>query len=230
MIRVLLALLPGAWAETPLTTEQVVAAMMEADQSRAALLRGYTSVRVYSMENKRFGARAAMTVRLTYRHPGQKQFELVEESGSATVRKKVFRRMLDTEMEASSDQMRAATQITANNYQFRLVGSDHVDGRRAYVLEAVPRTKSKFLFHGKVWVDAEDFAVARIEGSPAQKPSIWVRKTSFVHRYQKVGPFWLALANRSDTDVVVFGHTQVRIEYSGYQINRQQPESGLTDR
>ena len=77
----------------------------------------------------------------------------------------------------------------------------------------------QYLFRGRIFVDAEDWAVARIEGTPAQSPSFWVRKTAFVHTYHKYGPFWLAESNQSDTDVLVFGHTQVRIEYSDYHIN-----------
>ena len=39
-----------------------------------------------------------------------------------------------------------------------------------YVLNVIPRTDEKFLYRGKIWVDAKDFAVTRIEAEPAKEP------------------------------------------------------------
>ena len=206
-----------------ITTESVVARMVQSNHTRDLQLRDYTSVRHYSLRNQRFDTRATMTVRMTYRFPGQKRFEVMEESGPPTVRKKVLRRMLESELEASRDvARRESTQITPANYTFRLVGSETVSGRQCFVLQADPKTRNQFLFKGRLWVDSDDYAVTRIEGTPAQNPSIWLRKTTFVHRYEKFGPFWLAVSNESQTEVLVFGHTEVRIEYSNYRINEQE--------
>jgi hypothetical protein len=102
-----------------------------------------------------------------------------------------------------------------------LTGSEEVDGRKSFILEATPKTKSKYLFQGKIWVDSENYGIARIEGSPAQNPSFWVRKTAFVHKYRRFGPFWLAVSNTSLTDALMFGKTDVSIEYSDYRINEK---------
>ncbi len=201
------------------TTEQIVGRMMEQEQARSSKLREYTSVRNYWLENKRMGTRAHMTVNATYRFPFEKHFEVVEESGPGVLRKKVFHRMLDSEVEASREGVRQAVQISPRNYTFRFIESAQADGRQCFILEAQPSTKNPMLFRGRIWVDAEDYAVTRIEAQPAQNPSFWIRKTSFVHRYGKFGPFWLAISNISDTDVRIFGRTEVRIEYSDYQIN-----------
>ncbi len=203
------------------TTGEVIARMSEADRMRAPLLQNYTSLRRYTLENKRLRLRASMTVRLSFRSPGRKEFAVIEQTGSSQIRKRVFRRMLDSEMEASSDDQREATAITPRNYSFRLLGVETLDGRKNYVIDAQPNSANRFLFRGRVWVDAEDFAITRIEGAPAKNPSFWVKKTSFVHRYSKHGPFWMALSNTSETDVHVAGHTVVRIEYSDYRINRE---------
>jgi hypothetical protein len=161
-----------------------------------------------------------MTVRVNYRS-GQKSFEILEESGSGTVRKKVFKRMLDSELKASGAELRDSTRVSSQNYTFQLLGPQTVDGQDYLVLDAEPRTKNKFLFRGRVFVDPNDFAVARIEATPAQKPSFWIRRTAFVHRYGKFGAFWLAVSNQSETDALVFGHTEVRIDYLDYEINPQ---------
>lgn len=210
-------------APTPLSAEPVVAHMMEANQVRAARLKDYVSVRRYTLQNQRFGTHAEMTVRMRYRFPGDKQFEILSESGPGPIRNKVFRRMLATELDASREGAREENQISPRNYAFRLAGTQVLNDRPAYLLDAEPKTPNPLLFRGRIWVDSEDYAVVRIEGTPAKSPSFWVRKTTFVHQYAKFGPFWLATWNESDTDAVVFGRTTVRIEYSDYKIDQVEP-------
>lgn len=204
----------AAAPSVPATSEEIVARMMAADETRTAKLMDYTSVRRYSLENKRFGVRAAMTVKVTYKSPGPKRFQIVEESGPGAIRTKVFKRMLDSELQASE-----ATRISSANYVFRLIDSRVLDGRECFVLDAAPKTNNPLLFRGQVYVDTEDYAVARIDAAPAQNPSFWLRKTAIAHRFAKYGQFWLPLSNDSGSDVRVFGHTQVRIDYSEYRIN-----------
>ncbi len=40
-----------------------------------------------------------------------------------------------------------------------------------HVLEVVPKTPNRFLIRGRIWVDAEDYAITGIEGTPARNPS-----------------------------------------------------------
>jgi outer membrane lipoprotein-sorting protein len=200
--------------------EEVLARMAEKEQSRAAKLLDYSCVRRYSLENKRFHTTAEMTVRMTWRQPGEKSFEVLSEKGSGPVRKRVLRKMLDAELEAAARESGSDTRINPVNYTFTLAGSA-VDerGRSCYLLDMVPKTPNRFLIRGRIWVDAEEFAIVRIEGSPAQNPSFWVRKTTFVHRYEKFGDQWLPVSNQSATEALMFGHTDVTIEYSGYRLN-----------
>ena len=200
--------------------EELLARLAEKDQSRAATLRDYSCLRRYALDNKRFHTTADMTVRMTWRHPGDKTFDVLSEQGSSTVRKRVLRKMLDAELEAASRETRIDTRISPANYTFTLAGSALDErGRSCYLLDIAPKTPNRFLIRGRIWVDAEEFAIVRIEGSPAQSPSFWVRSTTFVHRYEKFGDHWLPVSNHSTTEARVFGHTEVTIEYSGYRIN-----------
>lgn len=199
--------------------DQILDQMTKADRATTPKLKEYTSIRTYRLENTRVGKRADMKVRMHFRYPGHKDFEVLEEHGSAFIRNKVLRRMLASEIEASGDNIRDETQITPRNYSFRLAGTEDLDGRKSYILEATPKTKNTYLFRGRIWVDAEDYAIAKVEGSPAQNPSFWIRRTNFVHRYAKFGPFWLAVSNHSEADVLVFGKTDVQIDYADYRIN-----------
>ena len=193
--------------------------MAEMDGVRLAALESYIATRHYAVHNKRFNKHAEMTVRMVYFFPGRKEFEVISESGSSWIRNHVLRKMIQAELEATDGPMRNQTRITADNYQFRAAGIVQEAGRSFHVFEVTPRTPNKYLFRGRVWLDAEDAAVARIEGSPAQPPSFWTRDVRFVHRYDRHEQFWLPTSNHSETQVRIFGTTTVRIDYFGYRVN-----------
>jgi len=62
-----------------------------------------------------------------------------------------------------------------------------VAGRTAYVLNVKPKGKEKYLFQGLIWVDAEDYALVRAEGSPAKNPSFWTKSTHSSSSIRKLG-------------------------------------------
>ena len=204
-------------------TSDVISKMIERDGQRQAALNGYTAQRRYTLENTRLNKRAEMLVRMTVMADGTKEFDIVSESGSGAVRKRVFRKMLEAEIEASRPALRDRSRITPANYEFRLVGTDTIEGRPAYVLELTPRTENKYLIRGRIWVDTADYAIAHIEGSPARNPSLWTRSVHFTHRYSKSGAFWFAASNRSVTEVLIFGATNLNIEYFDYVPNLTAP-------
>ncbi len=193
---------------------------MSGNESAQALgLKHYTSTRTYRFENLRFKKTAEMTVRLTYSYPGNKVFDVLAESGPGPVRDRVLRRMVESEVEASRDEVRRFNRLTRDNYDFRLLRVDREEDRPVYLLDAIPKTKSKYLIRGEVWVDAEDFGVSRIVARPAKNPSFLIRDSRFVYRYTRFGPFWLPVSTDSQADALVFGHTEVKIVYEEYKIN-----------
>lgn len=220
----LLAMIQGA-TPPPLTTAEIVERMLRADTERLTALCGYTGMRRYRFENKRFNKRAEMVVRVACDSTGAKTFEVISESGSGFVRNRIIRKMIEAEREASQKGENEQTRIIPANYDFRLLGTDISDGRRSYVLEISPKTKNKFLIRGRIWVDAEEFAIARIEGQPAQNPSFWVRSVKVVHRYERAGRFWLPAMNESRAQARIFGATDVAIEYYDYVISIRDVEA-----
>lgn len=196
------------------STDEVVAKMLERDQQREAALGGYTATRHYHVVHK--SSRAEMKVQVTCAPDGVKQFRILSEEGSYSIRTLVFHRMLKEETEASRPETRKITRITPNNYDFRLIGTEFVEGRPAYVLQVTPRHNNKYLIEGSIWVDADDYSIVRIEGRPARNPSFWTRSVHFVHTYQKVGPFWLAASTHSVSEIRIYGSAEVTIDSSDY--------------
>jgi hypothetical protein len=199
------------------TADDVVAKMIQLDAQRQALLNGYTATRHYVAVNKH--RKAEMLVGVNCTGDGVKQFTILSEEGSHGIRKHVFYKMLREETEASRRNTRNTTRITPTNYGFQLTGDDVIDGRRAYVLQVTPREDNKYLIDGRIWVDATDYSIVRIEGRPARNPSFWTRSVHFVHTYQRVGPFWLAASTHSVSEIRIFGTGELMIENSGYVLN-----------
>jgi outer membrane lipoprotein-sorting protein len=192
------------------SAQDIVAKMTARDAERRAALAGYSVMRQYDVVNR--NRHAEMLVRLMCASDGAKQFSILREDGSGAIRKHVFRKMLEEETNASLRDTREGTLISPANYSFHVVGTELVDGRPAYVLEVNPKRKSKYLIRGSVWVDAADYAIVRVEGSPAENPSFWIKSVHFVHTYRKVGGFWFAASTTSVTDVRIFGAAELSIK------------------
>lgn len=209
------------------TADDVVARMLQLDAQRKAELFGYTATRHYVATSKQ--RRAEMLVRVTCASDGGKQFTILSEEGSIAIRKLLFSRMLSEETEASTGGASNNTDITPANYNFRLIRRDFTNGRPAYLLDVTPKEDNKYLITGRIWVDATDYSIVRIEGSPARDPSFWIRSVHFEHTYQKVGPFWLASTTHSVGEIRSFGEAELTIETSGYALNPPDDSTAKAD-
>lgn len=211
------ALLPALPGEEPQpSADDVVATMLARDGIREAASGGYTGHRHYLLENRRFDKQAQMFVNVTCDGNGIKHFQVVSEDGWKSANKHVLRQMLATESDSSRPETRPKSRITSENYTFRMIEEGPLDGRVAYLIDVTPKRQDKTLFRGRIWIDAEDYALARVEGEPAQNPSFWTKKVHFIQRYQKSGTFWFPVLTTSITDARIFGTTNVTIRYFDY--------------
>jgi hypothetical protein len=161
-------------------------------------------------------------VEVTYDAATGKSFRIVKQSGSGTLCDKVLKRALESEKEAF--QSKASTAMTEANYRFHLAGIETVTGRPAYVLEVEPLTESKFLIRGRVWVDAAEFAVVKMETEPAKSPSFWISRTLIHYASAKTEGFWFPQQVRCETKVRIGGTAVMKIDYGIYSVV---PETSL---
>jgi len=199
--------------------DEIIAKVFVRDRQREMLSQGYSGYRRYLFENDKCHKRAELLVAVKTDANGTKNFEVLNEDGWKSANKRVLRKMLESESETSRPDLRSKTLLIPENYSFALVQMDRVDGRPTYVIGVTPKREDKYLFEGRIWVDAVDFAVVRCEGKPAKNPSFWTRKIHFVHQYQKSDEFWFPHTTESVTDARVFGTTNVVIHYFDYTPN-----------
>jgi hypothetical protein len=203
----------------PLPADIVVQKMMATSSRRSAELQGFRATRTYHLEYYGFlGSReAGMKVLSTYTAPDKLDFSVVSETGSKLLLNRVLLKLLDSEREAFRDQSKI--ELSPANYEFQSDGVERIsDSDPCYVLAVTPRKESKFLYRGKVWIDAHDFALARMDGRPAKSPSFWIKDTQIDSTWENVGGFWLIQRSRSVSHIRLGGMAILTIDYSDYQI------------
>jgi outer membrane lipoprotein-sorting protein len=212
-----------------LTVEQVVHNLVQMNLRRAQALHAYRGTRSYRAEYRGFsGVRVAeMVVEVKYQSPGTKEFTIKSATGSKMIIDKVFKKLLQAEKEALAAEAQRRIALNGDNYDFRLAGYDSTSSGSVYVLVVEPRTKDKFLYRGRIWVDARDFAVVRLEAAPAKNPSFWTKTAEIVQTYMKVSDFWLPAHNRSVTAIRVGGHAELTIDNKDYEIITAGPMSNV---
>jgi len=201
------------------TGDEVIAKMLERNRLRNEQLQRYSAVRTYEIKNAEGKLAAQAMVRVEYWAPDKKTFSNIFEKGSGIVRHLVFDRLIQSETETSSGQEHRNSAITTANYTFSLSGEEDVGPYHCFVVEATPKRKEKYLFEGKIWIDAEDFAVVKIAGHPAKKPSFWINRAEFVRQYQRIAGFWLPFRDETSVEVKMYGKKVFTIDHQQYVIN-----------
>lgn len=212
-----------AKGNAPLPLAPVVDNLVRRNQERAQALLHSEATRVYRLVYMGFpGDREAdMTVEAIYDRPSSKQFKILSQSGSKLIQNRVFKKLLDSEQEATQPAVNAKTQLNRDNYNFEWVSYEPAKTGQSsgqYVLRVSPKSVSKYVYRGQIWVDATDFAVTRIEAEPALNPSFWTKKNEIHHEYQKFQDFWLPVKNESVSYVRLGGRATLTIEYKDYRV------------
>src|SRR6516162_1201969 len=121
---------------TPLSADEVMRRVAQMNGQRANALETYSSIRTYHLECHCLSHKKAdMVVRAEYDAPNKKVFTIVSESGSGTVRSRVFKKLLEAEQESMREENQERSAIIPENYTFQLADHQKIDGKAFYVLE-----------------------------------------------------------------------------------------------
>jgi hypothetical protein len=209
-------------ADENTATTSIVQRLVDSNKDRADRLPDCTSKRHYHIQFHGFGRTmvADMDVEVLDHGSASRTFQITAQSGSHVLLDHVLKKLLESEQEAA--QHRNATGLTPENYRFTLIGNTNEDGRQLFILQVDPKTNHKLLYRGRIWVDASDYAVVKVEAQPAQNPSFWIRSTEIHHVYSKVGDFWLPQRNVSESKTRFGGTATLTIDYGDYQFERSE--------
>jgi Outer membrane lipoprotein-sorting protein len=201
-----------------LRAQEIFDRVTQMNDARTARLVSYVSRRRYSVFEPGHHMDAELVASMVFVAPSTKTFTTVSENGVGWIHKRVFRRLMDAEQEAATGADHVNSAISPANYDVQLVGHDSYQGRDCYVLALLPKRHDKYLLKGKAWIDADDYALAKLEGEPVQSPSFWVVRAPFVRTYQRIDGFWLPLQDETHTQIRFIGEYVLRIVYGDYRI------------
>ena len=215
----------GSSDESPLTIDQVVHRMVAENAARAQSLESYRGTRTYTLVYKGFPADlyAQMVVDITYTAPNTKNFVVVSRIGPKWIQDQVMMRLLKSEKDAQQGKNRKNVDLNTENYNFTNLAYSPAADHCSYELQVDPKTPSKYLYRGKIWVNDREFAVCRIEVQPAKNPSFWIKSTKISHSYGRVGEYWLPQKNRSVSATRFGGRAALTIQYQNYRILASRP-------
>jgi len=202
-----------------MTGDELFRKLLEHNRLRDVRLEQYSAVRSYDVTSDKGKLYAEEVVRVEYRAPDHKTFVTESEKGSTLVRDLVLKRLIESESETSSGRAHRDSSIKPANYQFDLLGEQDVGPYHCLVVEASPKRKDKYLFEGKIWIDAGDYAIVRIAGHPAKSLSFWVNRADFVRQYQKIGDLWLPAKDETFVHMRLYGKKILTIDHRDYAIN-----------
>ena len=198
--------------------------LLHHNDMRNAELKQYSAIRTYEVKNTSGKLYARQVVQLDYRSPDTKVFMTTLEEGSGLVRHMVFKRLIESETDTAAGKEHHDSSITPANYSFELLGEEQAGPYYCFVIQATPKRQDKYLFEGTIWIDVEDFAIAKIAGHPARRPSFWIERADFVRQYQKIGQFWLPLKDETVVHVRLNGIKILTIDHGEYAVNEGTPD------
>lgn len=205
-----------------IAAKQLFAELDARNELRKSALLDYKVRRIYQVADLRGKAHAEEIGQMEFHAPDQKNFVATSESGSGIIRRMALRRLISSEIEADGGKVHHDSAISPANYSLELVGEQQIGASRCFVATVVPKRKEKYLFEGKVWIDADDYAIVRIEGHPAKKLSFWIERADFVRQYQKIDGFWLPKKDQTLVQVRLYGRRVLTIEHRNYVVNASQ--------
>jgi outer membrane lipoprotein-sorting protein len=187
----------------------ILSRMEQAQAESHAHMSPYSVTREY----KFFGddqqhAKSQVLAKVDFAPPDQKDYTIEKSSGSGQG-EKITRKVLDHEKQMTKGESSGAA-LSRENYDFEFVRCESLNGRRAYVLQLLPKRNEKNLIKGLAWVDAETFHPLRVEGEPMKSPSWWVKSVKYSFTFGQVADMWLQTGMQADANVRLLGrHTMV---------------------
>jgi hypothetical protein len=204
--------------------ETILSRMAQARAENRTKLRPYSVTRDYRLFGKeQHTTKAEVIADVTFVPPDLKHYAIRQANGMG-LGEKIVRQMLEHEVDIVKDY--GSTDLTQANYDFRFLRDEELGGQHCYVLDMVPRRKTKTLLRGQIWVDANTYQLRRTEGEPGKAPSWFLKDSRIVLVYGDVGGMWLQTASESTANVRFVGpHTMVSRDVE-YEISELAADAG----
>ena len=146
------------------------------------------------------------------------RYEITAEGGSAYIRSKVLKAVLDGEREVIAQGETARSSLDPSNYRFQANGIDS-DGLANVLLS--PRRKERVLVSGMMALNADDGTLVRLQGRLAKSPSFWLKNVDIVRTYERIDGSVVPVALETKAKVRLLGEANLRMTYVYSEIDGQ---------
>ncbi len=193
----------------------IVQSLEAAAQQNPAKAQGYTMTRSYKLfHGDEIEPVSQTTAEITFVPPRTKRYVIKQSSGISRG-KNLVRDILDLESVPSDN----SSEISRRNYEFVFLRQEELGGVLVYLLRIIPKRKEKSLVNGLVWVEKKTFRIQRIEGTPAKKPSWWLKNIEITLQYTDFEGLWLPTYMSSTAIVRLAGSYLLTGEAVGLQLS-----------
>jgi len=163
---------------------------------------------------------AEMAVTDNYRKGVGKSYDILSQSGSSIIQKIGLHPLLENEKSINDPARVSQSWFTSANYNMKLRSGaiQSIHGRLCYTLEITPKREAPNMIIGRIWVDAKDYTLVKIEGIASKSPSPFAGTTHMMREYINIGGYSMAAHAHAESDSFLFGRTVVVIDYSNYHL------------
>ena len=143
-------------------------------------------------------------------------YEITAQGGSAYIRGKILRAVLEGERDILAQGDVARSALAQSNYEFRPQGVD-ADGLANVLLS--PRRKDSVLVAGMLFLHPADGDPVRLQGRLAKSPSFWVKNVEILRTYARIDGTVMPVALQSTAEIRWLGPAELRMTYSYMEID-----------
>ena len=212
------------------TGEFILVELAAHNERRRGALRDYTAVKRHQVIDSRGEMYADEIEHIEYYAPDKMTFIVTSEKGWGPIGRFTLDQLIASEIEATDGWDDRDSSIAPANYKLNPLGEQQVGAFHCFVVQAIPKRKERDLFEGKIWIDAQDYAIVRIEGHPVKRPSFWIAREDCVRQYQKIDGFWLLQKDETLVHVRLYGTKLSTVDHWNYVVNHaiESPSSAYT--
>ena len=181
-------------------------------------LMSYRALRHMTASTRGGRMAASMDVWTSLDSTGRFTFEIVSESGSPLIRRRVLRAALEAEQQNQTAEAREQAALTTENYEFLEM---RPDAEHLMKIDIRPRRKHLMLIDGAVFVEDNTADLVRIEGQLPKRPSMWTRRVQIEREYKRIDGVHVPVSMTSTADVLIAGASNFSMTYDYTEINGQ---------
>lgn len=191
--------------------------------SQQDVLHAYRGTRRLEAENgDRVGWLEATT---TYSTAAGFAYRVTGEGGTASIREKVLKAVLEAEREAIERGEMAKAALAPINYQFQPAGVEH-GGLASVTLS--PRRKDRALVAGRMLLHPDDGALVELRGRLAKSPSFWIKSVDIVRKYERIDGAVVPVALESTAELRMLGRATLKMTYVYSEIDGRPVQARAT--